>query len=90
MTRIPDSQARGEPKYLVTAVTFRAIGSGANGSGRRPLRHAFQVVDNRRPDHKRVARAFTQGDIRKWSPEYEAELRGQAEAWAAYLAEIHP
>jgi hypothetical protein len=61
----------------VQAASEYGIGTGVNGSGKRPLIRGFYVCRNGRP-----VRAFAQGEAQKWTPALEAKLKAEAEAWA--------
>ena len=61
----------------VVAAKEYGIGGGVNGTGRRPLIRGFFVCRNGRP-----VRAFAQSSGQKWTPDLEAKLRSEAEAWA--------
>lgn len=70
-------------KHTIEAAKEYGVGMGVNGTGKRPLIRGFFVMRGT----KRV-RAFAQGSGQKWTPELEAKLREQAEAWAVRLDEM--
>ncbi len=71
--------------YSVRETKFWGLGGSVNGTGKRPLLHGFEVLRDRR-----VVRNFVQGTAQKWTPEFAAKLRTEAEAWAVHLGEIFP